>query len=342
MDNDNFFKMQNDINQKYDNLVFDVNNYYHKSYHVYKDLTQEIGNKHIMTGGIYGFIRTLKKCEREFLKEGGSIYFLFDNPDSKKDTRQLSIDPNYKADRKKYSQPFYRGLDYLRLVLMNYHNNSTVVYGTGFEADDLAPNILNKIDDNESTLVFSDDLDWARLIGYKNKTVHLYMKKKIFDKKAFNEKYNFMPNENKVTLYKVIKGDTSDNIPVGIPHLSTKIVEKLIGDYNDIFEVIENIETIPYLNDDWKRKIVERKARLRLNHQLVSFIPVSDDYLKQFTFKSKFKPKSLMVLYKSLGFDFIKLDERLKNFIDNNKEKQYNREEESNDTFFKVPKARRG
>lgn len=332
--------MPND--KKYDNIVFDVNNYYHKSYHVYKDLTQEIAGKHIMTGGIYGFIRTLKRCERDFLKEGGHIYFLFDNPDSKKDMRQLSIDPNYKADRKKYSQPFYRGLDYLRLVLMNYNDNSTIIYGTGFEADDLAPNVLNSIDKEESTLVFSDDLDWARLIGYKGKTVHLYMKKKIYDKRAFNEKYNFMPDENKVTLYKVIRGDTSDSIPVGVPNLGTKLLEKLIGDYKDIFEVIENIEIIPYLNDEWKRKFVDRKARLRLNHQLVSFIPVSDDYLKQFTFKSKFKPRSLAVLYKSLGFDSEKIDDRLKKSIDNNKEVQYNREDDDTDTFFKVPKARRG
>lgn len=331
----------NESNMKYDNLIFDVNNYYHKAHHVYKDYSQDIGNKRIMTGGVYGFIKMLRKYEREYLKENGHIYFLFDNPDSKKDTRQLSIDPNYKANRKKYSQPFYRGLDYLRLLLMNNSDNSTIIYGTGFEADDLAPNVINKIDKNESTLILSEDLDWARLIDFQGKTIHLYMNKKVFDKKTFNNKYNFIPTQENIILYKVIKGDTADNIPIGIPGIRTEKVERLIGDYNDIFEIIENINMIDYLNDKWKKKIIERKARLRLNHQLVSFIPISDSYLKQFTFKSKFRPKSLIFLYESLKFNPIELDKRLEQYY-NNEERNVDKEKNLRDSFFKMPKARRG
>lgn len=341
---DDFFKMQNVNTEQtytYDNLVIDVNNYYHKSYHVHSDLTYEVGNKKVITGGIYGFIKSLQKFERELLKEDGHIYFLFDNPDSKYNMRQMSIDPTYKANRKKYSEPFYRGIDYLRLILMDYRDNCTIIYGTGLEADDLAPNVIKYIDKEESTLIISEDLDWARVLGYEGKHVDLYQKKSIMNKKKFNERFNFIPTENNVILYKVIRGDTADNIPVGIPNIGTKLVEKLIGDYEDIFEVIENIDIIPYLNDTWKKRIKDNKGRLRLNHQLVSFIPVSDSYLKQFTFKSKFRPKNLLLLYKSLGFDPIKLDKRIERFtIDKNQKTPYN-EGEDKDSFFKVPEARR-
>lgn len=336
--------MQNgNLSQKiYNNVIIDVNNLYHKNYHVYKNMIFEVNNKHIVTGGVYGFIKSLKMLQRKFLVEGGCIYFLFDNPDSKQNMRQLSIDPTYKANRKKYSQPFYRSLDYLRLILMDYDDKNIVIYGTGFEADDLAPNVVNSIPNDEKTLIVSEDLDWARLLNYQGKHVDLYLKKSIFNRRKFNEKYNFMPTEDSVVLYKVIRGDESDNIPIGIPNMPSKIIEKLIGDYKDIFEIIDNLEIIPYLNKKWKDKIIENKSRLRLNYQLVSFIPISDNYLKQFTFESKFRPKNLLLLYKSLGFDPVEIDNRLENFIiDKNNVSCYNNKESQEDSFFKVPKPRR-
>jgi len=334
---DSFFKVKND--KKYDVLIFDVNLWYHKNYHTHSQLTYEVGNKQIVTGGIWGFLKTVQRFERDYLKDDGHVYFIFDNPDSKNDMRRLSVDPTYKANRKKYSQPFYRGLDYLRLILMEYRDNGTVIYGTGLEADDLAPNVINNIDSSKSILAISDDLDWARVINYKGKSVDLYMKKKVYNKREFNEEYNFIPTDNNVVLYKVIKGDTADNIPVGLPNIPTKTVEKLVGDFDDIFEIIENADMIPYLNDTWKRRLQERKSRLRLNHQLVSFIPVSDEYLKQFTFKSKFRPKSLLILYRSLGFDIEKTDTRLTNYtLDKDKEVC---NDKRRDDFFKMPEAKR-
>jgi len=327
-----------DLPEKYDILIFDVNLWYHKNYHTHKDLSIEVGNQRIVTGGIYGFLKTLQRFERDYLKENGEIYFLFDNPNSKYNIRQLSIDPTYKANRKEYSKPFYRGLDYLRLILMEYHDNYTVIYGTGFEADDLVPNVLNTVDENKRVLAISDDLDWARIINYKGKKVDLYMQKKVYTKKEFNEKYNFLPNESNVVLYKVIRGDTSDNIPVGIPNIPSKIVEKLVGDYKDIFEILENIQHIPYLNDTWKDRIIQKRARLRLNHQLVSFIPIDDSYLKRFTFKSVFRPKSLSMLYKSLGFNLREVDKRLEKDLDKGKKIRYN---DKSDSFFHMPEPKR-
>jgi 5'-3' exonuclease len=164
------------------------------------------------------------------------------------------------------------------------------------------------------------------------------MKKKVFDKREFNNRFNFKPNDNRVVLYKTIRGDSVDNIPAGIPNFPTKKLVRLVEDYKDIFDVIDNLEIIPYLTPTWREKIRKNEPRLRLNHQLVSFIPISDDYLQQFTFACKFRPKNLAVLYESLQFTISKIDERV---VDYAQPTHHKAQEEPKDSFFRVPKAYR-
>jgi len=341
MSKKDFFQPQ----KYYDNLIIDVNNWYYRNYEIHKNLTVEIDGKHLITGGVWGFLQSLKRFKREFLKQGGRIYCLFDNADSKKNMRQQLYDPTYKVSRKKKSDSFYRGLDYLRLILMNYGENISVVYGTGFEADDLLPPVLNSINEKESSLIISEDLDWSRGIYYKKRDVAQYMGKKVYDRKLFNERFNFMPSESSVVLYKVIRGDKADEIPIGIKNFPSKKLEQLIGDYKDIFEVLANIDIIPYLTDRWKQEFKERSARLRLNHQLVAFIPISESYIKEFTTNSKFKPRNLALLYEGLAFDIEKIDPRLFRHIDrkdNSKVSQHYKPSPPQKAFeFRPPKIER-
>ena len=320
--------------KKYDYIIVDTNLWYHRNYSIHKDLTFKVGEKSIVTGGIWGFLNSLGKWKRDFAHENTKFYFLFDNATSKSNVRNLLIDPSYKMNRKKMPDSFYRGLDFLRLILMHEDDRFFTVYGTGYEADDIAPYVINKIaKDDSDILVISEDLDWARLI---EKNVDMYMKKDIYDKKKFYQKYEFYPGKDSVTLYKVIRGDNVDDIPIGLPNFSKKNLIRLVHDYKTIFDVIENLDIIPYLNDMWKSRFLENKSRLILNHRLVTFFPIDESIMPQFITQSKRQEEILEKFYNILGFDIYKVDKNLYNYIEEreSKKKGFN-------GFFRPPSMKR-
>jgi len=290
---------------KYDHLLIDSNNLYARNYYAQENMTFSYKGNTIVTGGVHGFLRSLNRLKKLHLKENGLIWCLFDNSDSKINMRRDLYDPAYKKNRKDKPKAYYRGMDCLRLILHNYRDYIRVVYGTGFEADDIAPVIIRQFPLDSDVLACSEDLDWARLI---TNNIKLYMKNKVFGQTDFYEKYGFTPSEKSIILYKTIRGDKVDNIPIGLPMITTKNLNKIIENYDDIFDVLDSLDEIEYLNESWKEKFEESSARLRLNHQLVSFIPIDDEYIKDFIFTGKFRPKILEPLYEALGFQIFYID----------------------------------
>jgi hypothetical protein len=133
-------------------------------------------------------------------------------------------------------------------------------------------------------------------------------------------------------MYKTIRGDVSDHIPIGIERIPSSIVIRLIDDYTDIYELFKNLNIIPYLNDNWKKKFIEQESRLRTNYQLVYFIPIDSNYIEDFMYACKFKPNALKLIYDSLEFDIELLDKNLYYYL-------YERtNKDKNDIFFRQPK----
>lgn len=306
------------MEHKYDNILVDVNNLFHKYHHALNNLTYKVKNAIIVTGGIYGSLKFIDRTRKEYLAPNGKMWFLFDNAKSKIHMRQ-TIDPEYKMNRKKMPKTFYRSLDYLRFILLNHTDGDYTVYETGYEADDIAPVIVNRIPVKESILIVSEDMDWCRLIDYEGRTVHQYMKKTIFDTNKFLQVYEFSPTEDHVVLFKTIKGDDSDNIPKGVEYFPTKYLLRLIDDYKDIYEVKENLSVISYLPDKWKEKIQENFPRLNLNYQLVSFVNLTDNKIDDYIFPCRYRPNFLKTVYESLGFNIDTMDNRVYESIQNEK-----------------------
>lgn len=321
---------------KYDNIIIDSNLWYTRNHFTHENIKFKVGDKVITTGGIYGFLKSVSKWKKLFAKENTKFYFLFDNAKSKSNLRQKIIDPTYKLNRFKRPDSFYRSIDYLRLVLLNQSEDYTIVYGTGYEADDIVPYILKKIPDCENSILVSEDLDWSRLIS---ENVHVFMKNDVWDIKKFINKFNFKPTVDSVTLYKAIKGDASDEIPIGVPNIPVTYVEKLCNEYKDVYEILENLDLIDYLSEKTKKKFIQNKSRLNLNHQLISFLSINEKELDEYTIQGKFKPESLKILYKSLNFSIDsleKIDRNYYNYIVNEK-KNIN----PVDLVFSVPKMKR-
>lgn len=321
----------------YRTLIVDANNLFHKSHEKLKDMTYVVNNKTIITGGIYGALRSIWSLKKRYLSDesAAKVYIVFDNAKSKDNLRR-SIDPEYKMNRKKQPVSFYHSLDYFRFILLNCDRSFSVVYGTGYEADDIAPNLLRHVPFNSSVLMVSDDLDWSRLIEMDGRQVHHLRSGKIYNRIAFNNDFDFMPTENRIVLYKTIRGDTSDNIPVGVPNIKKDTLLQLVEDYDDIFDVLEDVDNIPYLTHTMREKFKSNEGRLKLNHQLVSFIPLEAGDVDNYIFNARYNPRVLARVYESLGFDIQSFDSRVYEYLQREEE----RVSEYKDDFFATGKVR--
>jgi 5'-3' exonuclease len=298
---------------RYSRIFIDVSGLYFRAFSVSQHLIADVEGKRMVTGGIFTSIKMIQRIEREYLENGGRIYFLFDNPSSG-EYRRKEIDPDYKVNRKKRDPQFYRGLDYLQLVLMHYQTGYRVVRRTSSEADDLIAPILKSFEGKSySVLLVSNDMDWSRAIS---DTAHWLVSRDnhdiIYTKEKFYDEYGFYPGLNEVCLYKAIRGDASDNIPPGVNNIPEDVVLDIIRQAKSVSNMFL------YLNDlniprQWKELIRQNRGRIQLNLMLVDYQPVSVEDCRECAFITEFNKDMLSMFYRMLNFKPEGIDERLRN-----------------------------
>lgn len=321
---------------KYDNILIDISNLYMRAYSVNQDLTVELedGTK-IISGGIFTGIKMINSIENKFLKENGKMYFLFDNCHSGINRRK-EIDPDYKSNRTKKDDNFYRSLDIFHMILLNYKDNYYCVQKEGCEADDLVDALIKSFPLDEDTLLVSNDMDWFRSISDYCHVAKYEMREYVIYKPIdFLEKFGFESSVKNIVLYKAFRGDASDNIPIGVPEIREKDLVRLVVDYNNMTDLLNRISNNSYISPLFKNRILENASRLLLNEKLVSFQEISKDEILESIYPCKFNMKTLHSLYKSLDFKISKIDPRVATF--------FHKEEKPRETssFFQFDKANR-
>jgi 5'-3' exonuclease len=290
-------------------ILIDVPNLFIRNHYTHQGMFYEKDGNKIPTGGIYGFIKSLQKIQKNYGSEITEYYFLYDNFASKTISRK-EIDPGYKIDREKFDSSIYQEINVLALILMSYSEKFFNCQVPSMEADDLPLVLIKGFDKYDNILVVSEDLDYSRCI---TNNVYWLNKNTVFDKITFKDKYGFSPSRESVVLYKCFRGDDSDNIPAGVKGIREDtlipIVEK---GYSDIYHLIENVNKDEVLFKV-KDKIVENKSRLVLNYQLIDFIEVEFSEIEQYIFKGIYSPSALRSFYKGLGFKIPDIDDRLMN-----------------------------
>ncbi|NCB03338.1 MAG: hypothetical protein EOM67_14465 [Spirochaetia bacterium] len=268
----------------------------------------------MVTGGIYNSLRMIQRIERDFLEQNGEVFFLFDNSHSGLNRRK-EIDPEYKANREKKDEAFYRSLDYLHLIFLNYKNNYRTVKVEGMEADDLVDTMV-KMNPEESILLVSNDLDWFRAIRenvhvakYEDKDYHIY------DRQGFIDKYGFEPTVNKMCMYKSFKGDAGDNVPIGVEGIRTIVLVRLISEFDSIQDIYRHVDDLDYVSPIFKERIKENTPRLLMNYKLVNYLDITPEEIEENTYVCSFNPSTLNSLYKTLDFDVSKIDPRVYQFF---------------------------
>lgn len=300
---------------KYSKVIIDGHNLYHRNYHANQNLTFTIEDQEIVTGGVYGFLRSLNKIRREYLSDAGEVYIVFDNSHSKVEARRR-LSPDYKNNRSTMPRSFFRGIEFLQLILLRYENNQYVVYRHKYEADDLVEPILEQFSEYDRTLLVSTDLDWARSI---RQNVHWLSRDTLYDPVSFQQEFGFHPTHSSVSLYKTFKGDPVDGIKNPIPRFPFDSLVEIMSKFSDIYEVYGAVEDSPEklatVSEKWIEKLrdPEVKDQMYINWELVSFRGAEYSEIEDAVYECAFserKKASLRALYTSLGFTPETIDSR--------------------------------
>lgn len=284
--------------KKYDNLIIDCNNLWARAFYVCKQQTQKMPD--VINKTIQLSIKMILKLRKDFLIDNGKIWVLADNPTSRLVMRKELSGGEYKSNRMKESDGYYRGIDYLLIVLNNYSEQFKTSRIKHLEADDLVPPILEYC--SGVSLLVSTDMDWARSIS---SCVDWYDTKMVYDQEAFKKHWKFYPTVDSITLYKSLLGDPSDNIQ-GVQNMTPQVALNIIANYKDVFSLLasvkKNDEKSYCLSEHTKKLITNNEKRLVINHNVIYFCEVDKPEIKACIINGTFNPKALAILYKSLDF----------------------------------------
>jgi 5'-3' exonuclease len=302
---------------KYQHLLVDISNIYYRAYFSSRKASIKVKDGIMPTNGVFVSIKMIQKLVNTYLMKNGILHFLFDNASSGEMWRK-NLDPDYKINRRRQDPGFYRGLDFLQILLIHYENDWRVVQCSAYEADDLVDPVLSGIPAGDKVGIVSNDLDWARAIS--SDVVWIRAGKRegecVYDEidpDAFRIIYGFPPSLKNICIYKSFRGDRIDNISAGVKRISKKMVLSILSQIETIDELFDRLEDLD-LPDNLKRSVMENRERILLNHRLVDYRPISVQACKDATVISRFNPRVLKMLYSTLKFDIEKIDMRLAKF----------------------------
>jgi 5'-3' exonuclease len=274
------------------------------------------------TNGVFVSIKMIQKLVNTYLAENGILYFLFDNATSGEMWRK-NLDPDYKINRRRQDPGFYRGLDFLQILLIHYENDWRIIQCPAYEADDLVAPVLSGIPAGDRVGIVSNDLDWARAIGEHTVWIRAGKKEGEYvydeiDRETFKTIYGFPPSLRNICIYKSLRGDRIDNIGAGVERIPKKMVLSILSQVKTIDDLFDSLEDLD-LPENLKHSIAENRERILLNYALVDYRPISVQACKDVTVVSRFNPRVLKMLYSTLKFDIEKIDMRLAKFYKHSK-----------------------
>ena len=241
-------------------LIYDVNNW------VRVKMAESVGGASILS--LYTEIMAKAVS-------GEIQVFVADGINSRK--RRKELYPNYKAKRKPADQSIYDGINLFKELLVNMPQNVLRIEIPEYEADDVIANLVEKNFAGMPLSVISTDKDLTYL--------QIHKEVKTLKEPPVAAKW--------VKLYKMLVGDSSDNIP-GVSGFGEGAWSKLSDDFKDRVTVglhlgkgkIEDEVMVRLLEREnigkaLKEKIAfeNRMGLLYKWYKLVSFIDIPDNLL---------------------------------------------------------------
>jgi DNA polymerase-1 len=236
-------------------------------------------------GGVVGVLKSIgyairmtqpTRCIVVFDGKGGSQKRKkrFDGYKSQRDSNKLRVNRQYADLMNDEDEKESMKRQFVWLIkILEYLPVTTMIYD-GVEADDVIAYISTQLlKENEQAVVMSTDKDFLQLVDDKT-IVWSPTKKKIYNKKSVKEEYGI--ESQNLILYRILDGDTSDNIPgvygCGIKTLIKRLPEitdtkKLSVD--DLFTLCEEKKTETKNKIKLYGDILESKEQILMNRELM-------------------------------------------------------------------------
>ena len=286
------------MSERYNNLIIDVVNFAYKTFQ--SGLSEDpeyVGKKEIYKTSARNFINSVESLKSKYLHSDGRVYLLFDNYFSRADLQSAfqyadrkKLDEAYKATRKKENKQFYQTINFLRYYYMIGPKNYFTLRIDNLEADDLVKPILSLLPENETSLLVSSDLDWAR---YLSSSVHqiTFLDDAPKTLRDVSTELGFQVTEKSLIMYKAIFGDPADNISALVPK-TAKNIEDFISILPEVthpenFQLLcgdtEYRNKYPFIMDiatNLGRDKISKSRLYIINIQLISAIKCSLDIVK--------------------------------------------------------------
>jgi 5'-3' exonuclease len=202
--------------------------------------------------------------------------FVSDGINSRK--KRKEIYPEYKAKRTKPDQSIFDGINFFKELLINAPKNVLRIEIPEWEADDVIANLVEKNLKGVEVGIISTDRDLTALRIHKEVDT---LKEPMCEPKW-------------VKLYKILVGDSSDNIS-GVKGFGDSAWEKLSDEVKDRLTVYLHLEkgkldadvvrrmlSRENLSDKMREKIVDsvKDGTIYMWYRVVSFMNIPDELLK--------------------------------------------------------------
>jgi DNA polymerase-1 len=251
-------------------FIVDASNYIFRSYYAIRNMSNSKGTS---TNAVFGFIRALKKIQKDFSPDYLAV--VFDGPRNK--ASRLSIYPDYKGNREKAPEDLYPQIGFAK----DYCEAAglPVIEIDGVEADDGMGAVARFAGAaGVASYLCSSDKDLCQLIDETTFVVHTHKENAILGKEAVVEKYAISPDQ--FIDYLAIVGDSADNIP-GIKGMGPKTAATLLNEYGTLHQLLANAHLLK--NKKQAEKIAAESGNAEMSYKLAT-IDTNLDIPKDLTF----------------------------------------------------------
>ena len=236
-------------------LLVDALNIAYRAFYAIVGLTTANGQP---TNAIYGFIKTLMRCEREWNPTHCLVVFDGGTP-----VERLNLLPTYKAQRPAMPDALYEQLKPMEAYLDCSAIANLRIEGQ--EADDVIASVAAQAEDNGmEVLVMSGDKDFMQIV---DENVSIISPGKRADKigpaQVF-EKTGVKPDQ--IVDWLALTGDTSDNIP-GVPGVGIKTSARWLAEYGSVETILAHLQELK--PEKLRQAIIEHKEKVIRNIRII-------------------------------------------------------------------------
>ncbi len=276
-------------------LLIDANALIHRAFHALPPMSGKDGKG---VNALYGLSSILLKIWREERPDFAAA--LFDRPEP---TFRKQEYAEYKSHRPKAAD------ELIHQIIGSHELFDAFKIKTfelpGFEADDLIGTLSARFQKEDlRVVILTGDLDALQLVVDGRvvvKTLKTGVSKTfVYDKEAVEERYGLPPE--KLTDYKALVGDPSDNIP-GVPGVGPKTATSLLLKYGSLEGIYENLDKEIKL----KEKFQNKKEDVFLYRKLSMIrkdAPVVIDELEKLATEDI--AESVITYFENIGFESLK------------------------------------